>query len=136
MLFEAITHLKIVSKKKPIVKLLLAHINHLGTINWYEVEEVVVEETPCILRTKGIINEAYKILATSDTNTIPSLLLLLESQFLSSNSATPIIHFPVISVTPTLHSKENSNPNQYNLKNDQIQQLNAELRALKSFIME
>ena len=50
LLLEAITHVKNISKKKPTVKRLLAHINSLGAINW---DDPVVEETLCILRTKG-----------------------------------------------------------------------------------
>ena len=53
LLLEAITHVKNISKKKPTVKRLLAHINSLGANNW---DESVVEETLCILRAKGIIN--------------------------------------------------------------------------------
>ena len=53
LLLEAITHVKNISKKKPTVKQLLAHINSLGANNW---DESVVEETLWILRAKGIIN--------------------------------------------------------------------------------
>ena len=63
LLLETITHVKNISKKKPTVKRLLAHINSLGANNW---DESVVEETLCILRTKRIIDENYKILTTSD----------------------------------------------------------------------
>ena len=69
LLLEAITHVKNISKKKPTVKRLLAHINSLGSNNW---DELVAEETLCILRTKRIINENYKILTTNDSNTLPS----------------------------------------------------------------
>ena len=69
LLLEAIAHVKNISKKKPTVKRLLAHINSLGANNW---DESVVEETLCILRTKRIINENYKILTTNDSNTLPS----------------------------------------------------------------
>ena len=69
LLLEAITHVKNISKKSPTVKRLLAYINGLGVNNW---DESVVGETLCILRTKGIINQNYKILMTNDTNTLPS----------------------------------------------------------------
>ena len=36
LLLEAITHVKNISKKKPTVKRLLAHINSLGENNWDE----------------------------------------------------------------------------------------------------
>ena len=68
LLQEPITHVKNIIKKKPTVKRLLARINSLQANNW---DESVVEETVCILCTKGIINENYKILATNDTNTFP-----------------------------------------------------------------
>ena len=154
LLLEAITHVKNISKKKPTVKRLLVHIYSLGANNW---DESVVEETLCILRTKGIINENYKILTTNDTNTLPSddelletplvsstddtppdsnLLLFQESQFSVSNSTAPTIHGAVTSGTPTSHSKENSIHNKHDLKDERIEQLNAELQALKSFIRE
>ena len=53
LLLETITHVKNISKKKPSVKGLLAHINSLGANNW---DESVLEETLCILCAKGIIN--------------------------------------------------------------------------------
>ena len=82
LLLEAITHVKNISKKKPTVKRLLAHINSLGANNW---DESVVEETLCILRTKGIINENYKILTTNDTSDHE----LLETLLVSSTDDTP-----------------------------------------------
>ena len=75
------------------------------------------------MRTKGIINENYKILTTNDTNTLPSddelletplvssiddtlndpnLLSFQESQFSISNSTAPTIHSAVTSVTLNL----------------------------------
>ena len=154
LLLEAITHVKNISKKKPTVKRLLAYINSLKANNW---DELVVEETLSILRTKGIINENYKILTTNDTNTLLSddelletplvsstddtppdsnLLLFQESQFSVSNSTAPTIHGAVTSVTPTSHSKENSIHNKHDLKDERSEQRNAELQALKSFIRE
>ena len=151
---EAITHVKNISKKKPTVKRLLVHIYSLGANNW---DESVVEETLCILRTKGIINENYKILTTNDTNTLPSddelletplvsstdntlndpnLLLFQEPQFSTSTSTLPTVHSTVTLDTPTSHSRKNSNENKHDLKDKQTEQLNAELKALKSFIRE
>ena len=124
LLLEAITHVKNISKKSPTVKRLLAYINGLGVNNW---DESVVGETLCILRTKGIINQNYKILMTNDTNTLPSdgelletplvssaddtppdpnLLLFQELPFSVSNSTAPTIHSAVISGTPTSNSKK------------------------------
>ena len=124
LLLEAITHVKNISKKKPTVKRLLAHINSLGANNW---DESVVEETLCNLRTKGIINENYKILTTNDTNTLliddklletplvsstddtppdSNLLLFQESQFSVFNSTAPTIHGAVTSGTPISHYKK------------------------------
>ena len=98
-----------ISKNKPTVKRLLAHINSPGANNW---DESVVEENLCILRTKGIINESYKILTTNNTNT----LLSYDELFKTTNNTTSIIHSTVTSVTPTSHSKENSNHNKHDLK--------------------
>ena len=86
LLLEAITHVKNISKKKPTVKRLLAHINSLGANSW---DKSVVEETLCILRTKGIINENYKILMTNYTNTLTSDDQLLETPLVSSTDDTP-----------------------------------------------
>ena len=47
----------------------MARINSPGAHNW---DESVVKKTVSILRAKGIINENYKILTTSDTNILPS----------------------------------------------------------------
>ena len=77
--------LESISKKKPTVKRLLAHIDSLGANNC---DESVVEETLCILRTKGLINENYKILTTNDTNTFPSDDKLLETPLFSSTDDT------------------------------------------------
>ena len=109
------------------------------------------------MRTKEIINENYKILTTNDANALPSddelletplvsstdntlndpnLLLFQESQFSTSTSTLSTIHSTVTSVNPTSHSKKNSNQNKHDLKDEQIEQLNAELKALKSFIRE
>ena len=109
------------------------------------------------MRTKGIIYENYEILATNDTNTLrsedklletplvsstddtlpdPSLLLFQESPFFTSNSTTCIIHSAITSVTPTSHSRENSNHNKHDLKDKWIEQPNTELKALKTCIRE
>ena len=104
-----------------------------------------------------MINENYKILTTSDTNPLPSddelletplvsstdetltdpnLFLFQKLQFSTSTSTAHTIHSTVASVTTTLHSKENSNQNKHDLKDGRIEQLNVELKALKSFISE
>ena len=88
LLLESITHVKNISKKKPTVKQLLAPINRERVNNW---DKSVVEETLCILRTKGIINENYKILMINDTNTLPSDDDLLESPLVSSTDDTHLI---------------------------------------------
>ena len=78
------------------------------------------------------ILETPLVSSTDDTLTDPNLLLFQESQF----STAPTVHSAVRSVTPTSHSKENSNHNKHDLKEEWIEQLNAELKALKSFIRE
>ena len=77
LLLEAITHVENISKQNQTVKRLLVRINSPGVNNW---DESVVEEILClcILRTKGIINENYKILTTNGTNTSPCDDELLE----------------------------------------------------------
>ena len=106
LLLEAKTHVKNISKKKPTVKRLLAHINSLGASNW---DESVIEETLCILRTKGIINYNHKILTTNDTNTLPRDYELLETPLVSSTDDTPpdpnLLLFQE-SRSQTSHSKE------------------------------
>ena len=75
--------------------------------------------------------------STDDTLSDPNLFSFQEYQFSTSNSTTPIIHFAVPSVIPSSHSEENSNHNKYGLKDERIEQLmNAELKDLKSFVME
>ena len=106
------------------------------------------------MRTKGIITENNKIFTTNDTNTFPAddelletplvsstddtltdpnLLLIQESQFSTSTSTAPTIHSAVASVTPTLHSKENSNHNKHDLKDERIEQLNAGTESFEIF---
>ena len=96
------------------------------------------------MRTKGIINENYKILTTNDSNTLASddelletplvsstddtppdsnLLLFQELQFSVSNSTARTIHGAVTSGTQTSHSKGNSIHNKNDLKNERIEQL-------------
>ena len=77
-------------------------------------------------------------LVSSSDNTQPdsNLLLFQESQFSVSNIAAPIIHAALKSGTPTSHFKQNSIHNKHDLKDERIEQLNAELKALKSFIRE
>ena len=58
----------------------------LGANNW---DESVVEETLCILCTKGIISGNCEILTTNDTNTLPSDDELLETPLASSTADTP-----------------------------------------------
>ena len=71
-----------------------------------------------------------------DTLTDLNLLLIQESQFSTSASTAPTIHSAVTSVTPISHSKESSNHNRHYLKDERIEHLNPELKALKSFTRE
>ena len=77
-------------------------------------------------------------LVSSSDNTQPdsNLLLFQESQFSVSNIVAPIIHAAVKSGTTTSDFKENSIYNKHDLKDERIEQLNTELKALKSFIKE
>ena len=76
LLFQAITYVKNIGKKKPTVKRLLAHISSVRANNW---DESVVEETLCILHTKGITNENYKILTASGQKATPNQSVFTES---------------------------------------------------------
>ena len=75
-------------------------------------------------------------LALMTTYLVQTYFYFKNRSFSTSNSTPPTIHFAVTSVTPTLHSKENSNHNKHDLKDKRIEQLNAELKALKFFIRE
>ena len=74
--------------------------------------------------------------SSDNTQSDSNLLLFQESQFSVSNIAAPVIHAALKSGTPTSHFKENSIHNKHDLKDERIEQLNAELKALKSFIRE
>ena len=80
--------------------------------------------------------ETPLVSSTDDTPRDPSLLLFQESQFSISNNIATTVLSAVTSGTPTLHSKENSVHNKHDLKDEWIEQLNAEVKALKSFIRE
>ena len=64
------------------------------------------------------------------------MFLIQESQFSTSASTAPTIHSAVTSVTPISESKESSNHNKHYLKDERIEHLNPELKALKSFTRE
>ena len=78
--------------------------------------------------------ETPLVSSTDDTPPYPNLLVFQELQFSVSSSTAPTIHSAVISGPPTSHSKENSIHNKHDLKDERIEQLNAELKAFKSFI--
>ena len=77
-----------------------------------------------------------ELISTDDTLPDPSWFLFQESQFSTSIYTTPITHSTVTSVTSISHSKEDSNHNKHDLKAEWSEQLNAELKASKSFIRE
>ena len=85
LLLEAITLVKNINKKKPTVKRLLPHFTYPGANNY---GESVVEETLFNMRTKRIINENCKTLATNDTNTSLSDDELLEAPLVFSTDGT------------------------------------------------
>ena len=80
--------------------------------------------------------ETPLVSSTDDTPPFPNLLVFQELQFSVSSSTAPTIHSAVISGPPTSYSKENSIHNKHDLKDERIEQLNAGLRAFKSFIKE
>ena len=77
-----------------------------------------------------------ELISTDDTLPDPSWFLFQESQFSTSIYTTPTTHSTVTSVTSISHSKEDSNHNKHDLKAEWSEQLNAELKASKSFIRE
>ena len=58
LLLEAINHIKNISKKKATTESLLTYINKSLATNC---DEVTIQDTLCILRTKNLIDETLKL---------------------------------------------------------------------------
>ena len=61
---ETINYIKRISKKKPSIDRLLAHINNTTAKNW---DREFVEDTLYELRVKGVIDEHFKIVSADGT---------------------------------------------------------------------
>ena len=131
---EAINYIKKISKKKTLINRLLAHINNTTANNW---DKEFVEDTLYKLRVKGVIDEHFKILLAD--NTIIS----------ASNETAPLLGHPLTSMpaksasiqthTTPVSPISSEKPADFivnDTKDEQIYNLNAEVKALKSFIVE
>ena len=131
---EAINYIKKISKKKTLINRLLAHINNTTANNW---NKEFVEDTLYKLRVKGVIDEHFKILLAD--NTIIS----------ASNETAPLLGHPLTSMsaksasiqthTTPVSPISSEKPADFivnDTKDEQIYNLNAEVKALKSFIVE
>ena len=65
-LVEAVNYIKKISKKKPSINRLLAHISNATGNNW---NRKSVEDTLCVLRAKGVIDKPLKSLLADNTIT-------------------------------------------------------------------
>ena len=131
---EAMNHVKKISKKKPSIDRLLAHINNTTANNW---DREFVEDTLYELCVKGVIDKHFKILSAD--NTIIS----------ASNEKAPLQSHPLSPIFAKLASTQtqttsvsrisNEQPPDFivnDTKDDEIYDLNAEVKALKSFVVE
>ena len=131
---EAINYIKKISKKKLSIDRLLAHINNTTANNW---DREFVEDTLHELRVKGVIDEHFKILSTDNTiisgsnktGALPGHPLTPMS---AKSASTQMQTTPVSPIS-------NEQPTDFivnDTKDEQIYNLNAEVKALKSFIVE
>ena len=116
------------------IHILLAHINNTTANNCYR---EYVEDTLCVLRAKGVIDENFKIL--SDYNTITPAND--ETTPLPGHPLTPISANSAPTQTQTtpdspISSEQPIDFIENDMKDEQINNLNAEVKALKSFIIE
>ena len=131
---EAINYIKKISKKKPSINRLSAHINNTTTNNC---DREYVEDTLCILRAKGVRDENFKTL--SDYNTITP----------ANDGTTPLPGHPLTPMsansaltqtqTTPVSPISGEQPIDFivnDMKDEEINNLNAEVKALKSFVIE
>ena len=126
--------IKKISKKTPSIDLLLAHINNTTANNW---DREYVEDTLHELRVKGVIDEHFKILSTDNTiisgnnktGALPGHPLTPMSAKSASTQTQTTPVSPISNEQPTDFIVNDT-------KDEQIYNLNAEVKALKSFIAE
>ena len=131
---EAINYIKKISNKKPSIDRLLAHINNTTANNW---DREFVEDTLHELRVRGVIDEQFKILsadnaiisASNETAPLPGhpLTPVPAKSASTQTQTTPVS--PISNEQPTDFIVNDAN-------DEQIYNLNAEVKALKSFIVE
>ena len=126
--------IKKISKKNPSIDLLLAHINNTTANNW---DREYVEDTLHELRVKGVIDEHFKILSTNNTIISGSN----KTGALPGHPLTPMSAKSASTQTQTtpVSPISNEQPTDFivnDTKDEQIYNLNAEVKALKSFIVE
>ena len=92
---QIVNYIKKISKSKPSVDRLLAHINNATANNC---DREYVEDALCVLRAKGVIDENFKIL--SDYNTITP----------SNNQTTPLPGHPLTPVFASSASTQTEAP--------------------------
>ena len=131
---EAINYIKKISKKKPSIDRLLAHINNTTANNW---DREFVEDTLYELRVKGVIDEHFKILSADNTIISASN----EMAPLPGHPLTPMFAKSASTQTQTTPVSLISNEQRPDFivndtKDDEIYDLNAEVKTLKSFIVE
>ena len=131
---EAINYIKKISKKKHSVDRLLVHINNTTANNW---DREFVEDTLYELRVKGVIDEHFKILSADNTIISASN----EMAPLPGHPFTPMFAKSASTQTQTTPVSLISNEQRPDFivndtKDDEIYDLNAEVKTLKSFIVE
>ena len=133
-LVEAINYIKKISKKKPTVQRSLAHVNNTTANNWGRES---VEYALCVLRAKGVIDEHFKILLADNTispangkTTPPTGHLLTPMSTNSVSTQTEATPVSPISSAQSIDFIVNDT------KDKQTYNLNARVKALKSFIIK
>ena len=131
---EAINYNKKISKKKSSIDCLFAHINNTTANNW---DREFVEDTLYELCTKGIIDEYFKILSTDNAITSASVKIAA----LPGHPLTPMSAKSASTQTQTTPVSPISSEQPIDfvindMKDEQINNLNVEVKTLKSFIVE
>ena len=113
---------------------MVAYINNTTANNW---DRESVEDTPCAFRAKGTLDEHFEILSLHNTITP------------ANDKTTPLPGHPLTPMSPNSASTQmqiipvspipSEQPLDFTVndtKDEQINNLNAEVKALKSFIIE
>ena len=133
-ILKVINYIKKISKKKPSINHLLAHINNTTANNW---DREFVEDTLYELCPKGIIDEHFKIILADHTITSASD----KAAYLPGHPLMPVSAKSASTKTQTTPVSPISSEQPIDFivndtKDVQINDLNVEVKALKSFIVE